>query len=97
MSRIPDSLKNKYVISLIVFIIWLAFFDRNDMITQVTGRQKLDKLQQDKEYYTHGIKENQEELDELESSKTSLEKFAREKYFMKKDNEEVFLIIKEEE
>ncbi len=77
-------------------MVWLAFFDRNDMITQVTGRQKLDKLVQDKTYYEEGIKQSQAELNELESSKTNLEKFAREKYYMKKDNEEVFLIVKEE-
>jgi cell division protein FtsB len=87
-------LRNKYAITIIMFVVWVAFFDRNDLIAQYTYSKKLDKLRQDREYYLAEIDVNKKSMDELMSNTRNLEKFAREKYLMKRENEEIFLLIK---
>jgi len=91
--RILPVLKNKYVFTTLIFIVWLAFFDKNDFISEYTYRQQLKNLKKDKQFYLDEIKENKEKLNELMSSPANLEKFAREKYLMKKDDEDVFVIV----
>ena len=88
-------LKDKYVLSILVFLVWMTFFDRNDFISQYSYQQELKKLEVDKEYYQQQIEENKKSIHELMSDPDNLEKFAREKYHMKKDDEDVFLIIAE--
>lgn len=70
----------------------MMFFDRNDLISQFNYRQKLRELKKDKRYYQQEIKKNQEDLHHLISDPENLERFAREKYLMKKDNEDVFIL-----
>jgi cell division protein FtsB len=86
-------LKNKYVFTPLIFLVWLAFFDKNDFISEYAYRQQLKSLRQDQQYYLNEIKDNKEKLNELTGSPANLEKFAREKYFMKKDNEDIFVIV----
>jgi cell division protein FtsB len=86
-------LKNKYLFTPMLFIVWLAFFDKNDFIAQYSSRKQLKELLSEKQYYTDEIERNKEKLYELTSSPANLEKFAREKYLMKKDNEDIFLIV----
>ncbi len=93
-AKILPWLKNKYVLTVIAFIVWMTFFDRNDFISQYSYRTQLDKLQDDKEYYFAEIDVNQKNTYELKSNPQNLERFAREKYLMKKDNEEIFLIVR---
>lgn len=86
-------IKNKYFLTTIAILVWVLFFDKNDLFTQRDMVQKLRKLQKEKEYYTAEIENNKRELNELQTNKKSLEKFAREKYLMKKDNEDVFVFV----
>lgn len=88
-------LKNKYIITFIFFLVWMLFFDRNDWISQYSYRQDLHKLTEEKEYYLKEIEQNKKDMFDLMSDKEHLEKFARERYLMKKDNEDIFLIIPE--
>jgi len=88
-------LKNKYFITVIVLFTWMLFFDRYDLIYQYKLRRDLRKLQSEKSYYLEQIEEINKINDEVFTSDESLEKFAREKYLMKRDNEDIFLIIKE--
>jgi cell division protein DivIC len=90
--RIPRWLKNKYALTLIAFVIWIAFFDRNDLITQYRYRRELNALEADKTYFTEQIAQNKRDMEELMSDPDHLEKYAREKYLMKKDNEDIFLV-----
>lgn len=90
---IPKFLKNKYVIASIALFAWLIFFDGNDFFAQYSYRKKLKELEKEKEYYQVEIEKNRNELQSLVSSKKNLEKFAREKYLMKKDNEDIFVIL----
>ena len=85
--------KNKYVLTILGVVVWISFFDKYDLVTQYQARQALKQLEKDKHYYAAEIKKNQEEINELQTNAQSLEKFAREKYLMKKDDEVVFLII----
>lgn len=87
---------NKYLITFVAFMVWMTFFDRNNFIYQQENLAQLKAMEQEKEYYLNQIKENEEALQELLTNQVTLEKFAREKYLMKKDNEEIFVIIKEE-
>jgi cell division protein FtsB len=93
MKRLWPHLKNKYVITSLAFLIWMLFFDRNDVISQFSYRQQLNKLLLEKEYYQLEIAQNKKDMHELMSDREHLEKFARERYLMKKDNEEIFLIL----
>lgn len=95
MRRLLPYLKNKYIITTLAFVVWLTFFDRNDFYSQYTYRQKLKKIQQDKAYYVEEIMKNREDMEKLMTNPGNLERFAREKYLMKKDNEDVFVIVNE--
>lgn len=96
MSRILDLIKNKYLIAGIAFLTWMLFFDRNDLMSQYEYRTQLNKLQAEKEFYTRESEKTIKDLNELSTNKEKLEKFAREKYLMKKKGEDVFVIIREE-
>jgi cell division protein FtsB len=86
-------IKNKYFLTVLSLLTWLIFFDKNDFFTQRETLQKLKKLRHDRDYYAAEIEKNKRELNELKTNKESLEKFAREKYLMKKDNEDVFVFV----
>ena len=68
----------------------------NDLISQSQLTDKLKDLENEKQYYAGEIAKNKKEIEELRTNTASLEKFAREKYLMKKDNEDVFVIVKGE-
>lgn len=86
-------LKNKFFITSIALLVWLTFFDKNDVFTQYELIEKCHKLEKEKQYYITEIAENRKNLEELKTNKKSLETFAREKYLMKKDNEDVFVFV----
>ena len=93
---IPPSLKNRYVLALIIFGIWMLFFDRNSMINQYRLVSTLNDLKTEKEYYQTEILSDSAALVKLQNSDEELERYAREKYLMKRDNEDIYLIIEEE-
>jgi len=96
MNRLINLLKNKYFLSAVAFTAWMLFFDRNDLMSQYDYRTEVNKLQAEKEFYISETEKAKRDLDELSTNREKLEKFAREKYLMKKENEDVFVIIKEE-
>jgi hypothetical protein len=73
--------------------VWLLFFDKNDVFTQYDLIKKCRKLDKEKEYYIAEIENNKSNLTELRTNKKSLGTFAREKYLMKKDNEDVYVFV----
>lgn len=93
MKRVLSIIKNKYVISLTAFIVWLSFFDRYDIASQIQLTQELHQMEDEKLYFLNQIKEDKMAMFELMHDPKTLEKFAREKYLMKKDNEEIFVIV----
>jgi len=95
LKKIPVWLKNKYSITVLVFIVWVGFFDQNNFFTQYDFIQELNSLEKDKTYFIEELKQTKQELNDLTTNPVTLEKFAREKYFMKKDNEEIFVFEQE--
>jgi len=94
MKRLLSILRNKYIITSILFVLWILFFDRNDLMMQYQYWNQLQKLEAEKEFYSQEIAKTRKDLDELNTNPAMLEKFAREKYLMKKANEDIFVIIK---
>ncbi|MBI1343911.1 MAG: septum formation initiator family protein [Terrimonas sp.] len=90
--HIPAWLRNKYFIAFIVFGATLLFFDKNDLFTQRARSRELRTLEKSKLYYESQIAAQKKELDQLKNDPATLEKLAREKYLMKKDNEDVYII-----
>jgi len=86
-------LKNKYFLVVTGLVVWLLYFDRNDVFTQLELISKCNKLKTERDYYIAEIEKNKNEINELQNNMKSLETFAREKYLMKKDNEDVFVFI----
>jgi cell division protein FtsB len=93
MKRLLELLRNKYFLAVVAFAVWMLFFDKNDMLAQYEYSSAVNKLQQEKDFYTEETASVKKDLNELDSNLNSLEKFAREKYFMKKDNEDVFVVV----
>lgn len=85
-------LKNKYLIAFVLVVSWCIFFDNNDLVTQYQMRQTVKQLRNDRQYYLDEIRKNKQAMLELQTNPENLEKFAREKYLMKKDNEDLFVI-----
>ena len=86
---------NKYFISIVAILVWITFFDKDDVLSQYQLRQKLEQLRTERNYYQEEIKKSKNDMNELRTNPANLEKFAREKYLMKKDNEEIFVIVKD--
>jgi len=95
MMRLVNLFKNKFFLVTLAFLIWMIFFDKNDLFSQYEYHQQLDKLKQEQLFYQTETAKVNKDLDELTSDKAKLEKFAREKYLMKKDNEDIFVIVHE--
>ncbi len=90
-NKIFRILSNKYVIILLLFVIWMIFFDENSFINHWELDKEIDNLEKSNEYYREQIEEDKKVIENL-NDPDSLEKYAREEYKMKKENEEIFLI-----
>jgi len=93
LKKILKIFLNKYFITILVFGVWMIFFDSNNILTRKKMQQKLDELNQEKEFYLDEIRRDSTLLNQLMTDSTKLEKFAREKYLMKRDKEDLFLVI----
>ena len=92
MKKLRYLFTNKYLITGIAFAVWMLFFDRNDVILQLKRVQELNKLQKSEKVMTQKIADTKHELELLKTNPETLEKYAREKYLMKKDNEDLFIV-----
>jgi cell division protein DivIC len=91
---VPSYLKNKYAVAILVFFVWMLFFDRNSLINHYRLLSTLKNLKSTREFYIKEMKADSTALHTLMTSEEELEKYAREKYLMKRDNEDIFLFIK---
>ena len=91
---VPPPMRNRYFLCLIVFFAWLIFFDKHDLLTQWRLANSVERLEYDKTYFQAKIKDAKERKADIERNQ---EKFARERYYMHKNDEEVFIIVKEGE
>lgn len=91
LSKISRFLTNKFFVATIAFLAVMFFLDKNDVITTFERRKELNDLDQSKEHYTQELVELRKIKSNLENDPAVIEKLAREKYLMKRDNEDIFL------
>jgi len=92
-SRYGHMLRNKYVLTSVLFVIWMLMFDQNNLNERRKNNRDYNQLLREKEYFQKKIEENRKRIQELKTNNDNLEKFAREQYLMKKDNEDIFIIV----
>jgi cell division protein DivIC len=92
LNLIPAWLKNKYFLSTAGFIVWILFFDPRDVFTQIEHRRELKQLQTSKAWYQMQNTSLHAESEQLKTNPITIEKYGREKYLMKRENEDLFLI-----
>jgi len=95
--RIPPFMRNKYILTIIIFLIWIVLLDSNSLISRRKEMKNLRKLRADKEYYVQRIEEDKRKLHELKTDDRNLEKFAREQYRMKKADEDLYIVLTPQE
>lgn len=93
MKKLLNIIKNKYLITIIALVVWVSFFDKNDLKTQFELRQQVKQLEKERNYFSQEIAVITSDIKELTTNPKTLEKFAREKYLMKRDNEDIFVIV----
>lgn len=91
--KLPVPVRNKYFLTAVIFVAFMVFFDRHDILTNIRLQKSVDKLEQDKVFYEDQIEAAKQERLEMEINK---ERFARESYFMQRNKEDVFIITEEE-
>ena len=79
------------MLATISFVVWMMFFDRNDMFTQIERKSELNELKQSKQYFEKQIAENRKFSKDLQFNASAIEKYARERYLMKRENEDLFI------
>jgi cell division protein FtsB len=92
LRHIPAILKNKYLLSGAFFLVWMIFFNEKDLISLIKKNEKISELEKSEQHLSETIKETRQELGQLKTNSQTIEKYAREKYLMKKDNEDLFII-----
>ena len=95
-NKLPPIFRNFYWVTGLSFLVWMIFLDSNDLISRFKLSSKLRSLDKEKEYYQAKITEVEKDRKELMTNRELLEKFAREKYLMKKEKEDIFIIQEED-
>ncbi|MEX2592279.1 MAG: septum formation initiator family protein [Anditalea sp.] len=93
MAKYLKYTKNFYFMFTVLFILWMVFIDGNDLVSQFTLRSKLNDMEKQKEFYQERKEKIKAEREELMSNYELLEKFAREKYLMKRKTEDLYVIV----
>ena len=91
--KIPPVFRNKYFLTIAVFIIWISLLDTNNLIDRYRQMSELRKLKREREYYINKIEGDKRKLNELKTDNDNLEKFAREQYLMKKKDEDLYIVL----
>ena len=92
LNLLPSWLKNKYFLSAGAFIALMLFFDPKDVFTQIQLQRELKELQVSKAWYQTEIAKQTVEIEQLKTNPAAIEKYARENYLMKRENEDIFLV-----
>jgi len=96
IKKLPKPLRNKYLILFLFFILWVIFIDDYNLIKQSKIKSAVNELKSQKEFYITEIKSDSTQLYQLKNNSVEQEKFAREKFLMKKENEDIFIIREKE-
>ena len=90
--KLPAPLRNKYLITFVVFLVWIFFIDTFDIITQIRMNNEFKQLKEQQEFYKAEIEKDSIKVYNLNNNPEEQERFARERFLMKKDNEDVFIV-----
>lgn len=93
LKKLANIFRNKYITATLLFVVWITFFDQTSLIYDVHLTQKEKQMKVQKNYYEKQTIVVSEQLKELQTNPANLEKFAREQYFMKKTNEDVYVFV----
>jgi cell division protein FtsB len=93
--RYLKHLANKYIVTLIVFGVWVIFFSSNNLLSQRKLRKQLKEYKIERDYYLRETEANKRAIHLLDNDLEHLEKIAREKFLMKRDNEDIFIFVEE--
>jgi cell division protein DivIC len=96
-SGVYQFFRNKYIISLIFFVVWVGFFDRNNLVSQYKLGRELRRMEKEKAFYLEQIEQDTKATEDLLNNPEIIEKYARERHLMKRENEDIFLIIRKPE
>ncbi len=86
-------LKNRYAYVGLAFVIWITFLDQNNLFQQYKTYQELKRMEEKEVFLDEEIEKNKQMVEKLNTSPEELEKYARERYWMKRDNEDLFIIL----
>jgi cell division protein DivIC len=92
LNKLPRFMRNQYFIAILIFVVWIVFIDRNNIISQYRLRKQLHNLKQEERFYINASQKDSLELYKLRNDSAYMEKVGREKYLMKKDSEDIFII-----
>lgn len=88
-------IKNKFAFTFSIFLVWMLFFDNDNIIHQFQRKYQIIKLDKEIRYYTKVLEETKIEEKALNHNNQYFEKFVREKYLLKRDNEDLFIFSEE--
>ena len=94
--KIVRFFRNKFLLTLAIFVVWIFLFDSNNLLDRIKDIRNLNQLKSDREYYLEKTTQDSLRLKELKTDNANLEKFAREQYLMKRDNEDIFVVVKKD-
>lgn len=95
IKKLPAVFRNFYFLAFVIFFGWMLLLDSNNLVARYQLRSKLSALEDEKAYYQEKIREVRKDRSELFGDRESIEKFAREKYLMKKESEDIYIIVEE--
>ncbi len=84
---------NKYVLISSLFVFWMLFFDDASLTQHITIDNEIEELKEDRDFYKDKLNEVKAELKKVKEDPESIEKIARERFYMKKDNEDIFILV----
>jgi hypothetical protein len=88
-------LTNRYFLAITAFAVWMIFFDTNSLKRQKLLNGRIDEIRRMKAFYMTEVEKNNTSIYELETNIETVEKYAREKYMMKRDSEDVYIVTRE--
>ena len=92
IANVFNFFRNKYILALTVFAVLMLFIDHNDIFNQLDRKKQLNDLLASKKFYQQQIDQTKKNLADLQNNSAALEKYAREKFLLKKDNEDIFVV-----
>ena len=92
MERFLKLIRNKYLLAAVAFVMWMLFFDRYDLGTQIAYQGEKDKLETEKAFYETETERIEKAIRDAQYNSSEIQRIAREKYKMKKENEDIYIV-----